>query len=450
VTNLEVKPKVHLNKLHDRQKYIKDSLAKRKIIRAGRRFGKTILAARLAVEALTHGRRILYGTPTGDQLDTFWYEVCWSLQELINAGIYKKNETKHIIEHPGTKARIKGKTCWNADTLRGDFGDLLILDEYQLMNEDTWKKVGAPMLLDNDGDAIFIYTPPSLHSKGVSKAKDPQHAGKLFKSAKEDKSGRWDAFSYSSMENPYISKDALDNITGDMDADAYRREILAIEDDDDFKGLIYKCFRNDLQIIKRFDIPKDWPVRTGHDFGKANAAALFAARVTLDLSGKLPEGVHPYLKPNDLVLFAEYSPDGGLSPAQRAEKWKDTVRGYRVEDSRGGNPNESENRDSYTSHGFRIDAPLLSSVKAGIGHVKTFFELNKIWVFSDLYGTLYQLANYSWKLNEEGQITGEILDKAKYHYLDCIRAMMTGVKSETVNRGYDKELPPQLNYLRRN
>ena len=28
------------------------------------------------------------------------------------------------------------------------------------------------MLLDNDGDAVFIYTPPSLQSRSVSKARD--------------------------------------------------------------------------------------------------------------------------------------------------------------------------------------------------------------------------------------------------------------------------------------
>ena len=43
--------------------------------------------------------------------------------------------------------------------LRGDYADELILDEFQLMNEDIWDAVGAPMLLDNNGDASFhLYT----------------------------------------------------------------------------------------------------------------------------------------------------------------------------------------------------------------------------------------------------------------------------------------------------
>ena len=65
--------------------------------------------------------------------------------------------------------------------LRGDFADLLILDEWQLMNESAWEDVGAPMLLDNNGDAIFIYAPPSLKFRSVTKARDPLYAAKMFK-----------------------------------------------------------------------------------------------------------------------------------------------------------------------------------------------------------------------------------------------------------------------------
>jgi len=42
------------------------------------------------------------------------------------------------------------------------------------------------MLLDNNGDAVFIYTPPSLITAGISKARDPRHAARLFKKAKEE------------------------------------------------------------------------------------------------------------------------------------------------------------------------------------------------------------------------------------------------------------------------
>jgi len=224
---------------HPHQAAFINSPAKRKIVRAGRRGGKTIGMAILAVESFLQGRRVLYGAPTQDQVGQFWSTVKNALQDAIDAGAFYKNETKHIIELAGTKQRIKAKTCWNAETLRGDYADLLILDEFQLMSEDTWGVVGAPMLMDNDGNAVFIYTPPSIRSAGVTKAQDPRHASKMFKRAQQDPTGRWATFHFSSRENPHISQQALDEIAGDMSALAYRMEILA-EDVDEAPGALWK------------------------------------------------------------------------------------------------------------------------------------------------------------------------------------------------------------------
>ena len=228
-----------------------DSPAKRKIVRAGRRAGKTVGMAIYAVQKFLDGRRILYAAPTADQLSRFWIEVTRALSPAIDAGVLYKNETDHIIELAGTERRIRAKTAYNADTLRGDYADLLILDEFQLMSEDTWNAVGAPMLLDNNGDAVFIYTPPSLHSRSASKANDPQHAAKLFKRAAADTSGRWQTFTFSSHENPYLSKVALDEITNDMTALAYRQEILA-EDVDEVPGALWARVRIDESRVTDF------------------------------------------------------------------------------------------------------------------------------------------------------------------------------------------------------
>lgn len=229
---------VILRKPHDKQKEFIDSPVKRRVIRSGRRSGKTVGISIYAVKRFLAGHRVLYATPTEDQIGAFWYEVKRALQEPIDNGIFIKNETMHYIELPGTKQRIRAKTAYNADTLRGDYADELLLDEFQLMNEDTWAIVGAPMLLDNDGNATFIYTPPSLHSRSRTKANDPQHAAKLFKKAAADTTGRWEAFHFTSMDNPYISREALDDITQDMSSLAYRMEILA-EDVDEAPGALW-------------------------------------------------------------------------------------------------------------------------------------------------------------------------------------------------------------------
>lgn len=220
---------------HAQQDAFIDSPAKRKVIRAGRRGGKTVGVAIYAIDEFLEKRRVLYAAPTSDQVQRFWTEVSRALAPMIDAGIYKKNETDHTIEVVGTEQRIRAKTAWNADSLRGDYADVLILDEYQLMNEETWEVVGAPMLLDNDGDAVFIYTPPSLNSRSVSKARDPQHAAKLFRRAQANTTGRWETFHFGSADNPHISKAALRELASDMSALAIRQEIYA-EDVDEAPG----------------------------------------------------------------------------------------------------------------------------------------------------------------------------------------------------------------------
>jgi len=249
---------VHLPKPHIQQSDFINSQAKRKIIRAGRRFGKTVGASIIAVQKFLAGKRVLYAAPTQDQVTAFWFRVTQALREPIEAGVFRKNETLHIVELEGTQRRIKAKTAWNADSLRGDYADLLILDEFQLMNEDAWGKVGAPMLLDRNGDAIFIYTPPSLRSRSVSKADDPRYAAKMFKAHQSDSSGRWQTFHFTSQDNPTLDTEALEEISHDMTALSYRMEILA-EDIDEAPGALWTR-----DIIEHNRVPDN----REYDFGR--------------------------------------------------------------------------------------------------------------------------------------------------------------------------------------
>lgn len=227
---------VRLRRPHPKQEHALNDGKKRSIWRAGRRGGKTTGACNKAVEGLLARKRVLYAAPTGDQLSRFWVEAKSALGNLIDADVVRVNETTHIIEFPGTEARIRAKTAWNADTLRGDYADLLILDEYQLMSEDAWAIVGAPMLLDNNGDVVFIYTPPSLHSMSVSKARDKRHASKFWKSHQDDP--RWGLHHWTSHDNPHISAEALADISGDMTRLAILQEIMA-EDADEVPGALW-------------------------------------------------------------------------------------------------------------------------------------------------------------------------------------------------------------------
>ena len=111
---------VKLKTPHEKQREFIESPAKRKIIRAGRRSGKTTGLSMQAVEKFLDGRRVLYAAPTSDQTDKFWLEVSSALRPLVQEGLLRLNQTSRFIERQGTENRIKAKTAWNADTLRGD------------------------------------------------------------------------------------------------------------------------------------------------------------------------------------------------------------------------------------------------------------------------------------------------------------------------------------------
>lgn len=234
---------VNLKRPHKKQVDFIDDPAKRKVVRAGRRSGKTTGVAILAVEQFLRGRRILYATPTQEQVDTFWHEVKWALDETIEAGAFYKNETLHVIERLGTDQRIRAKTAWDADSLRGDFADILILDEFQDMDVEAWTLVGAPMLLDNNGDAIFIYT----------KKRGRNHTNDLFKRARLDDTGRWATFVFTSFDNPHISEEALADITDDMTNLGYRMEILAEDIGDDPRALWNRGIIRHTSEVPRLD-----------------------------------------------------------------------------------------------------------------------------------------------------------------------------------------------------
>lgn len=204
----------------------------------------------MAVESFLDGKRVLYTAPTQDQVDTFWRTVVRALQPAIDADVFALNKTTHAIERPGTEQKIRAKTAWNADTLRGDYADLLVFDEWQLMAEDAWETVGAPMMADRNGTAVFIYTPPSLRSRSASKAIDPRHAARMYARAQQDDTGRWAAFSFPSQANPHISAEALDDLAQDMTSIAYRMEILAEDVDENPAALWTRKIIEDARVLK--------------------------------------------------------------------------------------------------------------------------------------------------------------------------------------------------------
>ena len=203
---------VDIPDLYPLQREIVNSPAKRKVICAGRRAGKTQMWAVGAVEALLAGQKVLLSSTSQDQADIFWQRIkAWAAPLMEYA---YKNETKRLIEFNG--GRIRVKTGSDADVLRGEDADLLILDECARLDPAAWYEVGAPMLADRDGTAVFISTPMRKNWFYL-----------LYQRAKTDTSARYSAWHFTSLANPHLNKQAMADLTTDMTEEAYRQEILA-------------------------------------------------------------------------------------------------------------------------------------------------------------------------------------------------------------------------------
>lgn len=206
---------------YPRQAEILTHPAKRKVVACGRQVGKTITAARSAVggtgtdqRGLLDGAHVHYSSTSQDQSDFFWDYLTRWLAPLYDQPAFYKNESKRLIRYRDGQIRVK--TGRNPDALRGGNVDKLILDECAYLDPRAWREVGMPMLLARNGVAEFYSTP-----------KRRNWFFELYNQALQPNNPDWAAWNFSTLENPYLSKDALALLFQDMTQENYQQEILA-------------------------------------------------------------------------------------------------------------------------------------------------------------------------------------------------------------------------------
>ena len=197
--------------LHAGQVAIHNSKAKNKVVAAGRRFGKTHLAAaELLIAALqeeyngyplTEGNEVYYITPTFAQ----GKRAMWPKLKTLGGFAAEGGVIAKIHENDGIFTLINGrrisvKGADDPDSLRGVGLHYVVLDEYADMKPQVWDEIIQPALLDVDGSALFIGTP-----------KGKNHFYSLFTNALHHESGfeDWEAFSFSSKDNPTLPDAAV-------------------------------------------------------------------------------------------------------------------------------------------------------------------------------------------------------------------------------------------------
>lgn len=204
--------------LHQKQREIVQSKARFKVVRGGRRGGKTQLEVEdMSFEAIAkNDSPIIYIAPTQTQARA----IIWEALKKKLAGVGEASEARLEMRVPtldGGFSTISIAGWENRENFRGRKAKKVYFDEVDTMKDFFigYQEIFRPALSDLQGGAMFTGTP---------KRENP-NLRRLEKIAKEDKD--YEAFHFTTYDNPHISVQELEKAKAELDWDTFRQEYLA-------------------------------------------------------------------------------------------------------------------------------------------------------------------------------------------------------------------------------
>lgn len=214
--------------LHARQLEVFQDPARFKVVAAGRRFGKSFLAAvKLFVEGAKTSKVRSDGEYIDLALEEIYYvaptflqgkKILWPLLKELGHDLIQQayeNEGMLVLTN-GRRISIKGAD--RPDSLRGVGLSYVVLDEYAFMREEVWEMIIRPQLIRSEGEALFIGTPDGKN-----------HFYELWHKAYTGASGydNWKAFTFPSVDNPHLPQEEIDLARENMSEERFRQEMEA-------------------------------------------------------------------------------------------------------------------------------------------------------------------------------------------------------------------------------
>ena len=185
-----------------------------KIVAAGRRTGKSRLAAwLLIVNALqTERGQVFYVAPTQGQARDIMWQTLLELGNPVITGSHINNLQIKLVN--GATISLKGAD--RPETMRGVSLKFLVLDEYADMKPDVFEQILRPALADQKGSAMFIGTPMGRN-----------HFYELYKYADLGDDETYKAWHFTSYDNPILDPNEIDTAKKSMSSYAFRQEFMA-------------------------------------------------------------------------------------------------------------------------------------------------------------------------------------------------------------------------------
>ncbi len=382
--------------LHHSQNKIASSNARFRVVNAGRRFGKTVLACEeIKGVALYKEARIVYISPTIQQSrDIMWQQL---KSELLPITL-KTNESRlelEVMNKDGKSSFIQLKGWEAIETLRGQSFDFIVLDEVASMRNFWvgWNEVLSPTLIDRKGHTMFISTP-----KGFN------HFYDLYNMHEKDKN--YESFHFTTYDNPNIPPEEIEREKLSKPENTFAQEYLGSFRKSE--GLVYKEFRRDVHVYN--DDSEKQPTNiikrmAGVDFGFTNPTAIIRGSKGHDNDYWITGEWYKTQKTDEQIAdvvsaygFDEVYPDPE-SPSAIAELQKRNVYCKEV----------IKNKDS---------------IKNGINRIRSLFLQNKLHIHASCTNLINELETYSYPEGKVGRNDDENPVKEHDHALDALRYMI--------------------------
>lgn len=203
---------------HSGQQAVITHPARFKVISAGRRFGKTLLAVEwLALyddgRSAIEGASVAFFAPTYRLLADVWTDMERTLKPVTR----KANRTEQRIELI-TGGKIDFWTLEDPDAGRGRKYHKIVIDEaaHARYLKDAWEQAIAPTLMDFEGHAWFISTPKGLN-----------YFYELFQRGQDPAYPDWASFHMPTSTNPHIKPKEIEDMRQAYPELVFRQECLA-------------------------------------------------------------------------------------------------------------------------------------------------------------------------------------------------------------------------------
>ena len=187
-----------------------------KVIVAGRRCGKSNFSIKQTIAKALEapkGSCVLYVAPTQAQARQIaWDAIIDQGKDVIKSAHVNSMDITLIN---GVKVHLR--SAENPDNMRGLKVYFAVIDEAAFIkNDEIWNKVIRPALSDLKGDAVFISSP-----SGRNWFYD------LYSKAKSGELKDWKSWHLTTLDNPTIDREEIEDAKKNLSSFAFRQEFLA-------------------------------------------------------------------------------------------------------------------------------------------------------------------------------------------------------------------------------